>query len=134
MKEVIQFLKDSGVHYLATVGADGKPKVRPFQFMTEDGGRLCFCTSNKKKVFSEIRARPAVELCAMGPNSSWMRLSGKAVFLADAALKTKVLEASPLVKSIYKTPDNPVFEVFFIADAEAVISDFSGKPPRTKVF
>jgi uncharacterized pyridoxamine 5'-phosphate oxidase family protein len=33
------------------------------------------------------------------------------------------------IKSIYKTPDNPVFEIFYLQDAEAVIYDFSGNPP-----
>ncbi len=33
--------------------------------------------------------------------------------------------------AIYKTPDNPDFEVFFLDDAAATIADFSGEPPKT---
>ena len=33
MNEVIQFLNENPVQYFATVGLDGRPKVRPFQFM-----------------------------------------------------------------------------------------------------
>ena len=50
MKEVVQFLKDNTVQYFATVGLDGRPKARPFQFMLENEGKLYFCTSNEKEV------------------------------------------------------------------------------------
>ena len=45
--------------------------------------------------------------------------------------KAKVLNSCPLVTSIYKTPDNPVFEIFFLEEAVATIADFSGNPPKT---
>lgn len=131
MKKVVEFLTKSQVQYFATVGTDGKPKVRPFQFMLEEGGKLYFCTSNQKEVFREVQKQPDVELCASGENFSWLRLKGKAVFSNDLSLKAKVMEASPIVKSIYTTPDNPTFEIFYLAEAVATIADFSGNPPET---
>jgi len=128
---VTDFLIKSQVQYLATIGLDEKPKVRPFQFMREEGGRLYFCTSNQKPVFKELQKHPHVEFCASGANFSWLRLSGKVVVSKDLGLKAKILEASPLVKSIYKTPDNPIFEIFYLDGAVATIADFSGNPPRT---
>ena len=131
MSTVTDFLIKSQVQYLATVGLDDKPKVRPFQFMLEEGGRLYFCTSNQKPVFQEMRKHPHVEFCASGENFSWLRLNGRVVFSKDIKLKAKIQEASPLVKSIYKTPDNPAFEVFSLDGAVATIADFSGNPPQT---
>jgi uncharacterized pyridoxamine 5'-phosphate oxidase family protein len=128
---VTDFLVKSQVQYLATLGLDDKPKVRPFQFMREEGGRLYFCTSNQKPVFQEMQEHPHIEFCASGANFSWLRLSGKAVFSKDLALKARIQDASPLVKSIYKTPDNPAFEVFYLEGAAATIADFSGNPPQT---
>jgi uncharacterized pyridoxamine 5'-phosphate oxidase family protein len=128
---VTDFLIKSQVQYLATLGLDDKPKVRPFQFMLEDGGRLYFCTSNQKPVFKEMQKHPYIEFCASGANFSWLRLNGKVVFSKDLALKARIQDASPLVKSIYKTPDNPAFEVFYLEDAAATIADFSGNPPQT---
>ena len=130
-KAVADFLIKGQVQYLATIGLDDKPKVRPFQFMLEEDGRLYFCTSNQKTVFKEIQKHPYVELCASGENYSWLRLSGRVVFSKDLELKAKIQEASPLVKSIYRTPDNPAFEIFYLDDAVATIADFSGKPPQT---
>lgn len=131
MQTVVDFLKKSGIQYFATVGLDGKPKVRPFQFMFEDGGKLYFCTSNEKPVFKQMQANPNVEICSCGENFAWLRLNGKAVFCNDLGLKGKVFEISPVVKSIYQTPDNPSFELFYLEEAEAVIADFSGNPPKT---
>lgn len=131
LNEVVQFLKDNPVQYLATVDGGNKPKVRPFQFMLEKDGKLYFCTSNKKDVYKELAGNPYVELCATSKDMVWIRLSGRVVFSADMDLKEKVLEKSPLVKSLYKQPDNPAFEVFYLEDAKAVFADFSGRPPRT---
>ena len=47
MNEVVKFLKENPVQYFATVGKDNKAKVRPFQFILEDGGKLWFCTNNQ---------------------------------------------------------------------------------------
>ena len=130
MKTVINFLAQSQQQYLATVGTDKKPKVRPFQFMLEDAGKLYFCTSNKKTVFKEMQEYPNVELCASGENYSWLRLSGRVRFSDDLGMKAKIQEASPLVKSIYQTSDNPDFVIFYLEEAVATITDFSGAPPQ----
>lgn len=130
LEELIDFLEESKTQYLATVGLDGKPRVRPFQFMLAAKGRLYFCTSNRKVVFKEIQQEPFVELCASGSNLSWIRLRGKAIFSMDITLKQLILELNPLVKSIYLTPDNPDFEIFYLDMPEAIISDLCGNPPR----
>lgn len=130
MSEVVKFLNENPIHYLATTDESGNPKVRPFQFMLEKEGKLFFCTSNQKEVYGEIKNNPNVELCASSPSFAWIRLSGKVVFSNDLNIKAEVLEHSPLVKSIYKTPDNPTFETFYLENAKAVIADFSGQPPK----
>jgi uncharacterized pyridoxamine 5'-phosphate oxidase family protein len=130
MKDVVRFLTENPVQYLATVGLDGRPKVRPFQFMLEEGGRLYFCTSNKKEVFSEIKGQPYVELSTASKKPAWIRLSGRVVFSKDPAIKKKIIEGNDLVRSVYRTADNPVFEIFYLEKAKAVIADFSGNPPK----
>ena len=131
MKAVLDFLEKSQIQYFATVGLDGRPKVRPFQLMMEHSGKLYFCTSNKKEVYKEIQQQAYVELCASGEDYSWLRLSAKVVFTQDLAIKEKVLDASPLVKSIYNTADNPALEVFYLDEGVATIANLSGTPPQT---
>jgi uncharacterized pyridoxamine 5'-phosphate oxidase family protein len=57
MNEVLQFLEDNPVFYIATVDGD-TPKVRPFGFVMEYDGKLCFCTSNQKNVYRQLKGCP----------------------------------------------------------------------------
>ena len=134
MNEIIKFLTENPVQYVATVGLDGKPKVRPFQFMIEEDGKLYFCTSNQKEVYAEMSKQPYVEICTSSPSFAWIRLSGKVIFSNDLSIKEKVIESSGLVKSIYETATNPIFEVFYLENGKAVIADFSGNPPKEYSF
>lgn len=129
MKEVVMFLKENPVQYLATVGRDGKAKCRPFMFCFEQDNRLWFCTNNQKEVYADMKATPYVEVCISNPNFAWLRLSGKAVFENNKAVKEACM-GNPIVKGQYGTAENPIFEVFYLEDAHAVIADMSGNPPK----
>lgn len=87
MQEVVEFLTANPVQYLATVGADGKAKCRPFMFLMEHEGKLWFGTNNQKTVFAEMQENPYVEVCASTPDFRWIRLGGKAVFEDNRAVK-----------------------------------------------
>lgn len=130
MREVVEFLQANPVQYLATVGRDGKAKCRPFMFIVEKDGKLWFCTNCKKEVYLDMQQNPEVELSVSDASFAWLRLGGRAVFEDNMEVKEACM-GSPLVKSLYNTADNPVFRVFYLAEAEAVIADFSGNPPRT---
>ena len=129
MNEVVKFLQDNPVQYLATVGRDGKAKCRPFMFMAEKDGKLWFCTNNTKEVYKDMQANPYVEVSVSSPSYAWIRLNGKAVFENNRAIKEACLQI-PIVKSQYQTADNPIFEVFYLSEAKATIADFTGNPPR----
>lgn len=129
MSEVAEFLTKNPVQYLATVGLDGKPKNRPFMFCFEKDGKLWFCTNNKKDVYAQLQKSPYVELTVSSPEYAWIRLNGKAVFENNMAVKEGCM-ANPIVKGQYKTANNPIFEVFYLTEAKAVIADFSGNPPK----
>lgn len=133
MQEVVSFLKENSNGFLATV-AEGRPKVRPFGFMLEENGKLFFCTANTKDVFQQIKANPYVEFSCTSPQFAWLRLSGKVKFSDNLEIKEKIIEISPLVKSIYKTADNPIFEIFYLENGTATIADFSGNPPKVVNF
>jgi len=128
MKEVEKFLKENPVQYLSTVGRDGRAKCRPFMFCFERDGRLWFCTSTMKDVYQDMQANPYIEVCVASPDYAWIRLSGRAAFEDNRAVKEACME-NPIVKSVYGDAGNPIFTVFYLTDAKAVIADFSGRPP-----
>jgi uncharacterized pyridoxamine 5'-phosphate oxidase family protein len=130
MKEVVGFLQENPVQFLATVGRDGKAKCRPFMFALEQEGKLWFCTNNQKDVYKDMQENPYIEVSVSSSQYAWIRLSGKATFEDHMEVKKACIEGIPLVKKIYKTADNPIFEVFYLADAKAVLADFTGNPPK----
>lgn len=123
MKKVIAFLQENPVQYLATIGRDGKAKCRPFMFAGEMDGKLWFCTNSTKDVYKDMQEHPYVELSVSSPSYAWIRLSGKAVFENNMAAKDMCM-ANPIVKGQYGDASNPIFEVFYLAEARAVIADF----------
>ena len=129
MQKVIQFLNETPVQYLATIGRDGKAKCRPFMFAGEKVGKLWFCTNNTKDVYQDMLANPYIEISVSSPAYAWIRLHGTAVFEDNHEVKEMCLQ-NPIVKGQYQTADNPIFTVFYLADAQAVIADFSGNPPQ----
>lgn len=128
MNEVVKFLTENPVQYLATVGRDGTAKCRPFMFCLEQGGKLWFCTNSQKDVYVDMQANPNVEVSVSSPAYAWIRLHGKVVFENNMTVKEACMN-NPIVKGQYQSASNPIFEVFYLADAKAVIADFSGNPP-----
>ena len=129
MNDVVKFLNDNPVQYLATVGRDGKAKCRPFMFSGELDGKLWFCTNNQKDVYQDMQENADIEISVSSPEYAWIRLNGKVVFEDNKAVKEMCM-TNPIVKGQYQSADNPIFEVFYLADAQAVIADFSGQPPK----
>ena len=129
MNEVVKFLQENPVQYLATVGRDGKAKCRPFMFAGEMDGKLWFCTNNRKDVYKDMQVNPYVEISVSSPSYAWIRLSGEAGVEKNMAAKEMCIQ-NPIVKGQYGEAANPIFEVFYLKNAYAVIADFSGNPPE----
>lgn len=129
MNEVVKFLHENPVQYLATIGRDGKAKCRPFMFAGEMDGRLWFCTNSQKDVYKDMQQNPCIEVCVSSPDYAWIRLNGEAVFENNMDVKNMCIQ-NPIVKSQYGDASNPIFEVFYLKNACAVIADFSGNPPK----
>ncbi len=130
MSDVINFLKENSLIYLATNGLDGNAKVRPILFYFDEDEKPYFCTGNTKPMFKELDANPNCEITVATPEFVWLRIAGKVEFSDSLELKQKVIDANELVKALYETADNPTFEVFTVS-GKATIADFSGNPPKT---
>lgn len=76
-----------------------------------------------------LQENPNIEVSVSSPSYAWIRLNGKAVFENNMEVKQLCMN-NPIVKGQYDTPDNPIFEVFYLENAKAVIADFSGNPPK----
>ncbi|MDR3348132.1 MAG: pyridoxamine 5'-phosphate oxidase family protein [Acidaminococcales bacterium] len=130
MQEVLKFLAESKVFFLAT--AEGKqPRVRPLGFFMEYGGKLCFCTSNQKDMYKQMKDSPLVEICAT-VGRDVLRVTGKAVFVTSAASKQKALEVMPALKAKYAV-DDKIFEIFAVEDATATTLGADGSKKTRQI-
>lgn len=123
MKEVVTFLRENPVQYLATIDLEGKPSVCPFEFILEDQGKLWFYTNSEKDVCKHMKKNPDIELCTCNNKNQWIRISGKAKFSDDKSIKEKIFKECDFIKSMFKSVDDPEFEVFYIDDGKATIYD-----------
>jgi uncharacterized pyridoxamine 5'-phosphate oxidase family protein len=74
MQDVLNFLKNNNVFYVATID-DGRPAIRPFGAVTEIDGKLYIVTNNKKNVYRQMKKNPAVAICCMAQDGTWLRLT-----------------------------------------------------------
>lgn len=120
IQDVADYLDSVGLQFMATIGLDGKPKVRPMQYMVLDDGKLWFCTNSEKDVYKELQANPCLELCgcrlqADEIQTPWIRFSAEAVFEDRQDICDAIIEKSSIVNALYSTwRDNPIFKVFYL--------------------
>jgi uncharacterized pyridoxamine 5'-phosphate oxidase family protein len=130
MREIYEFLKKSETYYLATIDGD-KPRVRPFGTVLVFENRLYFQTGKVKSVSRQIAANPNVEICAM-EGDRWIRIEAVAVEDDRREPRKAMLDAYPALKARYQ-PDDGNTQVFYLKDATATISSFTG-PPKVITF
>lgn len=132
MDEIVRFVQESKVFFIASVDGDSA-RVRPFAFIMQFESKLYFTTGNQKKFYRQAKANPNLEFCAMHPDGRWLRVSGQAVFDGNAAAKAKAFEVMPGLAEIYKGPDAPDFEVFYLDKPAATIYSMTAPAMEVKI-
>ena len=133
MIDFSKFLKEN-LNGIFTTVEDGKPKSRVFQFLFADGKKVYFCTENNKAVFRQIKENPNVSFCAHKADFSYvLSISGKATFVNDVNLKARTLDEYPALKEMFKTPNNPILELFYVDVEEVDTFDFVNGSKKEKI-
>ena len=125
LEKVLQFLKDAGVYYLATVDGD-QPRVRPFGTAIIFEGKLYIQTGKVKDVSKQIHANPKAELCAF-KDGIWVRISAELVEDDRREARKAMLDSYPDLRNMYSEDDGNT-EVFYLKNAKATISSFTAAP------
>jgi len=123
-------LKENPNGVLATQEG-AKIKTRVFQYLFADGKKVYFCTSSEKPVYAQLKANPQASFCTYQKDfSPVLSVNGKAVFVEDIELKKRALDENPGIKGLYKSPENPVFKIFYI-DADEIETFSFTEGPKT---
>ena len=125
MKRVLDFMKEAGVYYLATMDGD-QPRVRPFGTFHEFEGKLYIQTGKSKDVAKQIFANPKTELCAC-KGGDWLRIQCELEEDDRREARVSMLDAYPDLKNMYD-PDDGNTVVFFLKNAKATFASFTKAP------
>lgn len=131
MNEIYSFIKNCGTYYLATVDANGQPRVRPFGTINIFEDKLYIQTGKVKEVSKQIQANPKVEISCFN-GQEWLRLSGELVRDDRVEAKESMLESYPNLKAMYSATDDNT-EVLYFKNATATISSFTAAPKIIKL-
>ena len=125
MNEVRNFLKDSGMFFIATIDGD-QPRVRPFGVAEIFEDKLYIQTGKSKNVSKQIQVNNNVELCSFN-NGRWIRITGKLVRDDRVEAKKDILDKNPNLRGMYNENDDNT-EVLYFENAKAVIYSFTDAP------
>ena len=125
MERVEKFLKDADTYYLATADGD-QPRVRPFGTINNFEGKLYIQTGKVKDVSKQLHKNPKAEICAF-KDGKWLRVACTLVADDRFEAKKSMLDAYPSLQGMYKADDDNT-EVFYMKDATATFSSFTGAP------
>lgn len=127
-EKIVEFLKNAGMYYIATVDGEGQPHVRIFTSRAVVDGKVYIQTNKTKDVFKQIIANPKVEICGFS-KGQWMRVTGELVHDDTVEARKKVLDAQPELRSAYHYDENDgVCAVFYFKSAKAVTYSFTSEP------
>lgn len=128
-----KILKENLYGVMATQDGN-KPKTRVFQYLFSDGNKVYFGTTNNKPVYEQIIKNPHVSFCTYSKDfSPVLSVNGKAIFVDDMVLKTRAMEEYPSIKELYKSPDNPIFEIFYVDVEEIETFCFESGATKLKI-
>ncbi|MDR2933503.1 MAG: pyridoxamine 5'-phosphate oxidase family protein [Oscillospiraceae bacterium] len=133
MNRITAFLEQNPAGFMATV-EDGKPRVRPWQFMLRYADMLVFCTGKNKAVYRQLMKEPYMAFSSVSPDMRWIRLQGGVTFTDDIVIKRKVFETHAALKNLYRDAADPLFTLITMSRGEAFFGDFSGAPYSRIVF
>lgn len=120
IKDVLELLPNGTMGIFSTINEEGIPDGRGWQFQFEEDGKFYFATNNTKDVYKEMNSNPNVAFTSMEPTGKYtVRITGKATFINDKTEKERAFnKLDKIVKSMYKSWDNPVLEIFYVSNGE----------------
>ena len=117
-REALSYLAGYSSVMLATVDANG-PHVRPVTVIEYDNAYWIETGTASAKT-AQIRDNPKIELCLIfteGENSGYVRLSGRAEIVTDAAIRERISSHTEFFKDYWSRPEDPSFTLLHIIPA-----------------
>ena len=125
MKNFDNILKTNLYGVFTTVDGE-KPKTRVFQYLFTVDDKIYFGTTNNKPVYEQLVKNPNVSYCTFSKDfDPVLSVNGRVIFDNNMQLKERAMNEYPSIKNLYHSPDNPIFEIFYIDVEEYVTFSFA---------
>lgn len=113
LERAVAVVKRAKFPFLATVGSDGQPRVRPVSPVRVDPGFVIYVANLRRYgKTEEIAGEPRVELCYLDDSHDQVRITAVAEVLTDPGTLALIWEGNPLLRRYLGTPDNPELIVY----------------------
>ena len=122
MEKILNFLKEAGVYYLATMDGD-QPRVRPFGTALVFEGKLYIQTGKVKPVSKQLAVNPKAEICAF-IDGVWLRIAGELVEDERVEAKKAMLDEYSNLRAVYDENDGNT-QVLYFKNGVATFSSFT---------
>jgi uncharacterized pyridoxamine 5'-phosphate oxidase family protein/NAD-dependent dihydropyrimidine dehydrogenase PreA subunit len=124
--EILREIKDVA---FATVNDEGRPEVRIIDVMLVENGRLYFCTGRGKDFYRQLMQKPEVAVTGLNKEFQMVRLSGKAVKLADQKYWIdRIFRENPAMEGVYPGESCSILEPFCIKSGTLEFFDLGQSP------
>lgn len=119
--QILQFIKDNPVFYLATC-VDNEPRVRVMRLYQADGDGIIFNTSSRKSLHKQLQANPAVELCFYDDREGMqVRIRGKVHLVEDPKIRNEMVEKNPVLTAIVFSRTEERMEIYRLRQGMAKV-------------
>lgn len=123
--EIMQFLKDNPVFYLATV--DGYlPRVRPLGFAMWYNGHLCIAIGKHKAAYKQLLDNTNLEICAANDRGEWLRVQGTANFDNTPEAVQAAFKVMPQLADMYNSESGLKLGIVYLDHLSAKLFSMSG--------
>lgn len=113
LERAVAVVKRAKFPFLATVGRDGQPRVRPVSPVRVDPGFVIYVANLRRYgKTDEIAGEPRVELCYLDDAHDQVRITAVAEVLTDPGMLAVIWESNPLLRRYLGTPDNPELIIY----------------------
>ncbi|MDD4849575.1 MAG: pyridoxamine 5'-phosphate oxidase family protein [Gemmiger sp.] len=125
MEEMMEFLKDNPVFYLATV--EGYlPRVRPLGFAMWYGGHLCLAIGKHKAAYKQLLDNTNLEICTANDRGEWLRVQGTANFDNTEAARAAAFQQMPQLADLYNEETGNKLGIVYLDHISAKLFSMSG--------
>ena len=119
--EILQFIKDHPVFYLATC-VDNEPRVRVMRLYQAGGDGIIFNTSSRKSLHKQLQANPAVELCFYDDREGMqVRVRGKVHLVEDPKVRNEMVEKNPVLAAVVFSRTEETLAIYRLRQGRAKV-------------